>query len=95
MNMSNLLMLLAMQKMLQEPQVSAQTEQAKHEEYRSMAIEHKLGGGRESDLNPMLQYFVQNPTGSDTGPHQERQELFQRQAASNPFLDVFSCTLAW
>lgn len=93
MNMSNLLMLLAMQKMLQEPQVSEQTEQAKHEEYRSMAIEHTMGGGRESDLNPMLQYFVQNPTGSDTGPHQERQEMFQRQAASDPFLSIFQSAL--
>jgi len=90
MNISNLLLLLAMQKMLKP---KAQTQEEKHEEYQQMAIQNRMAGGKESDLNPMLQFFVQNPTGSDTGPSQMRQEQFQAAASADPFLGVFQQAL--
>ena len=91
MNISNLLLLLAMQKMMQPKQTMSMED--KHEEYNQMAIQHRMAGGRESDLNPMLQFFVQNPTGSDTGPNQMRQEQFQAAASADPFLGVFQQAL--
>ena len=93
MNFQNILLLLAMQKMMQKPPVTAIEQQAKKEEYNNMAISHRAAGGRESDLNPMLQYFVQNPTGSDTGAHQERQEIAQQAISADPLLSVFQQAL--
>lgn len=90
MNFENLLLLLAMQKMMKP---KAQTIEDRRDEYQDMAIQTRMGGGKESDLNPMLQFFVQNPTGSDTGPNQVRQEQFQAAASADPFLGVFQQAL--
>ncbi|UAW01102.1 hypothetical protein STIP28_60 [Synechococcus T7-like virus S-TIP28] len=82
-----------MQKMLQEKQEATPSFESKNAEYQELAIKTRAEGGRESDLNPYLQYFVQNPTGSDTGPHQERQEMIQKQITDDPFLSVFQQAL--
>ena len=87
MNFANLLLLLAMKDMVGSPKLNS-IEQ-KREEYQDMAIQTRMSGGKESDLTPMLQYFVQNPTGSDTGPHQERQEQALAAASSDPILSMF------
>ena len=86
MNFANLLLLLAMKDMVGSPK--SDTMEQKHNEYQDMAIKTRASGGNESDLTPMLQYFVQNPTGSDTGPHQERQERIQAATSSDPILSM-------
>lgn len=95
MNFANLLLLLAMKNMMggsngnNDEVPNPATIKEKQDQYQEMAIQTRASGGNESDLTPMLQYFVKNPTGSDTGPTQERQEQVQQATGSDPLLSMF------
>ena len=85
---ANILLLLAAKKMLSQGPTAAEEEQ-KRAEFNMASESTRLDPNRRmAEHDQLLQYFVKNHSGSDTGPTQERQE------AADPFLSMFMTALS-